>query len=165
MSIHRWSRLGAGLLLLLLAVGLGPASAASEESRPYEAGRYEWRFENKSFRATSVKGADGGSPLRNPEDLHLAFGWTAIENGPWRPALFWEANCNEYNYDFKANANRFLLSEGGSTLVGCVGPIAREDRWLDRFFSSRPLWRLQDGKLRLVAGKRVLRLRRVKHYR
>lgn len=164
MSIHKWSPLGA-CLLLLLAVGAGPTFAAGSESRPYKAGKYEWRLENKNFRATSVKGANGGSPLRNPGDFHLAFGWTAIDSGPWRPALFWEANCNEYNYAFKANKRRFLLSEGGSTAVGCNGPIAREDRWLSGFFEARPRWHLKDGRLRLVAGKRVMRLRRVKHYR
>jgi META domain len=165
MRLPRCLAAGAIAWMLVLAFGFGIASARGPEGRPYEAGEFEWRLENKSFVATSVKGVDGATPISKPKDVHLAFGWTAESDGPWLPVLVWEANCNEYFYRFEATAERLTTSEGGSTLVGCFGPLGREDRWLDRFFSADPLWRLKEGRLTLAAGKRVVKLRQTKHFR
>jgi len=144
------------LVLMALAPSLGYAQS---ESRPYKAGEYEWRLENRSFVATSITSRSGTTPISKPGDVHVGFGWTATNGGPWLPELFWEANCNEYFYRLRATAHRLKLGRSGSTEVGCFKAVGEEDDWLSRFFRANPHWRLQGRRLTLRAGKRAIELK------
>lgn len=114
-----------------------------------------------AFWATSVTDAHGAHPIREIRWLWLSFGsfGTVREDGKQgtsHPALFWEHTCNEHFYGVHVTKHRFLLEEGGSTLVGCFG---HEDDWLERFFSADPHWRLRGRTLILTAptGRIVMR--------
>jgi hypothetical protein len=44
----------------------------------------------------------------------------------------------------------------------CGGDRQRRDRWMLRFFRSDPNWRIpRDDRLKLTAGDRVIRLRKL----
>jgi hypothetical protein len=128
----------------LLAV---PATSSSAAQTPLQ------ELEHRgAFWATSVTNSRGGHPIKEVRWLWLSFGSisTITKDGKERnrmPALFWEHTCNEHNYVVRVTRHRFLLSIGGSTLVGCFG---HEDTWLEHFFGANPRWRLRGGSLILT---------------
>lgn len=112
----------------------------------------------------SIVGVNGGHPIRRPRELWLAFGTITDYGGEnleektdEYAALFWESNCNEHNYKVEATATRLNLDGGGSTAVLCLGRVQKEERWLERFFSASPRWRVANGHLTLTArGSRIV---------
>ena len=106
----------------------------------------------------SIVGANGGHPIRRPRELWVGFGTITDYGGEdleektdEYAALFWESTCNEHNYEVEATPTRLILGEGESTLVGCMGRVQKEERWLERFFAASPHWRLANGHLTLTA--------------
>ena len=148
--------LAVGVLGLLAATGIASAQPRPPHpARSYDAGKYERRLERLgALLVTSIVArASGPSPVRRPRDIEVFFGWEATGRGPWKPMIAWEANCNEYFYRLRATAHCLHLGLGGSTLVGCFGPIGDEDSWIDGFFRSDPSWRIRGRHLILTSSE------------
>jgi hypothetical protein len=140
------------------------ASPESGPTSPLSTGPLERLAGHGRYWGLSITGANGGHPIRRPRELWLAFGTITDYGGESfeekideYAALFWESNCNEHNYKVEATPTRLNLGGGGSTLVGCIGRVQKEERWLERFFGASPHWRLADGRLTLTArGSRIV---------
>jgi hypothetical protein len=145
-------------LALLVAHLVADVHNARAEEHPALSGEpLEQLAGHGRYWGLSIVGANGGHPVRRPRELWLSFG-TITDYGEGieektdeYAALFWESNCNEHNYKVEATPTRLNLSEGGSTLVLCLGRVQKEERWLERFFGASPRWRLSNGHLTLTA--------------
>jgi hypothetical protein len=105
----------------------------------------------------STKVLRGGEP-------HPLFARTKVRvdferrSGP--DAIRWRADCNHFGADLRVTGERLVTGQIEGTAVGCAKRQLRRDRWLTRFFSADPKWRIpRAGALRLIAGDRVIRLR------
>jgi hypothetical protein len=85
-----------------------------------------------------------------------------FDHGADHDAISWKADCNYFGAKVDVTEERLLIGQGLQTTQGCPKPRHRRDRWMNRFFSSDPKWRIrQDARLKLTAGDRVIRLHRV----
>jgi hypothetical protein len=139
----------------VVAVEINPTSG-----RPHGRSRHDWSaLLNKSFVVLSVRDRNGPKPpIARPMSVHVSF--TLV--GLLHRSLFWQANCNDYNYRLRSASSRLVTSKEINTAMACPGRPSQEDAWLDGFFRSNPRWRLSRGYLKLVAGNRVIRLQRLR---
>ena len=106
----------------------------------------------------STKVLKGGEP-------HPLFEGTKIQVDFDRRAgpdvVRWHADCNYFGADVRVTEERLVTGQIEGTGMGCAGRQLRRDRWLTRFFAADPKWRIpRTGALKLIAGDRVIRLRR-----
>jgi heat shock protein HslJ len=74
----------------------------------------------------------------------------------------WRADCNYFGAPVEVTDERLVIGEIAGTDMGCSGDLLRRDRWMLRFFRSDPKWRIRrDDRLKLTAGDRVIRLRKL----
>ena len=73
----------------------------------------------------------------------------------------WQADCNVFGADVDVTEKLLVTGQIEGTSQGCPKARLRRDRWMLRFFRSDPRWRIpREGRLKLRAGDRVIRLRR-----
>ena len=110
--------------------------------------------------ASKVSAGGGQTPFakvsRVTVDLERGEGQDGSENH----RIGWTARCNSVGGGVRVTSKRLVLGELMSTLIGCPRRENKEDRWLDEFFDSDPIWHLRGAQLILRAGKRELWLRR-----
>lgn len=151
--------------LLISMVSLGDSDPVGVERLPTLSSRPpETLAGQDGYRGSSVADANGGHPVRNPRQLWLEFvaiaghGGAAAEERFDEPSeLIWESNCNTHIHRVETAASRLKLRAEESTLELCLGPTAREEDWLERFFGANPHWHLADGHLTLTSrGSRIV---------
>ena len=137
-------RLAAVLSALLLAAG--SAQAASDSGELFERG----------YVSTKVLKGGKPHPLFEGTKIRVDFDRRA---GP--DAVRWRADCNDFGARVRVTDERLVTGQIVGTDVGCARRQLRRDRWLTRFFAADPKWRIpRTGALKLIAGDRVIRLRR-----
>lgn len=161
---REWMRVALVAVLAFLFLPGAVGTARAEEHPALSGGPLEMLSGHGRYWGLSIVGANGGHPIRRPRELWLGFGTITDYGGEnfeektdEYAALFWESNCNEHDYKVEATPTRLKLGAGGSTLVGCLGRVQKEERWLERFFSASPHWQLDNGRLTLTArGSRIV---------
>ena len=84
-----------------------------------------------------------------------------FDHGAEYDEVSWRAECNIFVARVDIADARLQIGQIAGTEVGCAKPQMRQDRWMLRFFGSDPKWRIRHADtLKLVAGDRVIRLRR-----
>jgi heat shock protein HslJ len=85
-----------------------------------------------------------------------------FDHDAYGDSVGWRADCNYFVANVDITEGRLFLGQIGQTDAGCRGAHRRRDRWMSRFFNSDPKWRIRrDDKLKLTAGDRVIRLRKL----
>ena len=123
----------------------------------------------------SIQAASDSAPLFPREYVS-----TAVLQNEERPPLFertkirvdferrngydvvrWSADCNGFGARVDITDKRLVIGQIEGTEMYCTQVRRRrQDRWMLRFFSSDPKWRIRrEGRLRLRAGDRVIKLR------
>jgi hypothetical protein len=141
----------ATLLLVFLLLAM-PTSALG--ANPFQ------RLAHRSFQGSSVVGAQGKHPIRQPADLDVSFRWVELNgynNGT--PTMYWNSGCKGHEYLLTVEHQRFRTREEITSEKRCTKRQQREEQWLERFFSSGPTWSLSRGRLVLTAGQRRIVLR------
>lgn len=143
---------------IVLLGAFSATAAGQKEPRPDAADQSDSGLENKSFVVVAV-GRE--SPISSFRSVRVSFGPPTLLHS----SLAWHAKCDVFSYRVRIAARRLMVSNGVSTLVGCPKRQVQEDAWLDDFFESDPRWHLSHGRLKLVAGKRVMLLKQEKRGR
>jgi hypothetical protein len=143
----------AGLAAAALVSLLGLALLASG---PAEALRVGSALFGRPFVASDAVVKNGErAPLVEGTRLRLRF-----VRGEERDLAQWRAGCNNFGARVEITATRLEIGQVTGTEVGCDPPLARQDRWVSRFFASDPEWVRHGNKLRLTRRDDVIRLRR-----
>jgi hypothetical protein len=104
--------------------------------------------------------------VRKDGDRLPLFGQTKIDvdfnHRAGYDVVTWQADCNDFGAHVEITDARLRISQVVGTTEGCPKPRARRDRWMVRFFRSHPQWRIRrDDRVKLTAGDRVIRLRKL----
>jgi len=143
----------AGLIAVTLVAILGLALVAGGAA---EAQRVGSALFGSSYVASEavVKNGDR-APLVEGTRLRLKF----VQDEK-RDLAQWRAGCNSFGARVEITASRLEIGQVSGTEVGCDPPVARQERWVSRFFASDPEWVRHGNKLRLTRRDDVIRLRR-----
>jgi heat shock protein HslJ len=142
--MRRPKRLAAVLSAVLLAAGSAQAGKGAGEL-----------FGHGYVSTKVLKGGDP-HPLFEGAKVRVDFD---RRDGP--DVVRWRADCNYFGADVRVTEERLVIGQIEGTDMACAGRQLRRDRWLLRFFAADPRWRIpRTGILRLIAGDRVIRLRR-----
>jgi heat shock protein HslJ len=91
-------------------------------------------------------------PVRHPSHIRISF------SNKRDHVVGWSVGCNDAGGKVRATATKLLVSNTGSTLVGCFGEVGEEEDWLGRFMESDPEWRLDGNELTLIANGATIEL-------
>jgi hypothetical protein len=110
----------------------------------------------RSYVSTAVRENGVRLPLFERTKIHVDF-----ERRKGSAGVSWRADCNFFGARVDITDTRLVTGQIVGTDQACRGVPRRQDRWTVRFFASDPKWRIRDeGRLRLRAGDRVIKLRR-----
>jgi hypothetical protein len=146
----RPTALVSSLFVLLLGLVLSPLTsvrAGSQAEEPF----------GPKYESTAV--TLGGEP-------HGLFRGTRIQidfvHRVRDDVVLFEADCNHFGASVEVKRRRVeVQGQVEGTEIGCSDRRARQDRWLVRFITSDPKWRITEpGHLRLASGTRIITLSR-----
>lgn len=110
----------------------------------------------REYVSTAVLKNGVRAPLLEGTKIHVDF-WRRKGSASVR----WWADCNYFGARVDITDERLVTGQVVGTEMYCgERRRRRQDRWMLRFFSSDPKWRIpRAGRLRLSAGDRVIKLR------
>lgn len=113
---------------------------------------------DRTYVVAALSTPAGSSPLRALGQVEVSFGSRRVDGRIVR-RIGWSAHCNSVGGKLRLDAHRLVPFELVQTLIGCEPAAEREDRWLARFFESRPHWGVQAPRLRLRSSLGTMTLR------
>ncbi len=130
-------------------------SAGAEQAQPPTADRGDRGelFDGPFVSSAATKNGESYSFVKGTR-LRLEF---VRDEG--KSVLRWRAGCNYYGSPVRITESHLDVRLVESTDIGCSPALARQDRWLARFFSADPAWTLEGETLRLRSGDDRLRLK------
>jgi hypothetical protein len=133
-----------------------PAPAVEAAHHLYEPPARLWA----SYVASKVSAGGDQTPFAKVSKVTVDLERGGGQDGSESHQIGWMARCNSVGGGVRVTSNRLVPVKPMSTLIGCPRRESKEDRWLDGFFDSDPIWHLRGAQLILTAGKRELWLRR-----
>lgn len=109
---------------------------------------------------------DGGSQPPSEEGrtflFQSAMGFTPVENTTVRlsfqeGSIGFSAGCNIFGGSYSLQGDKLIVTELGSTNIGCEPALAAQDDWLAEFITSSPTFDLDDNDLTLADSEATLR--------
>ena len=112
------------------------------------------RLWGRTFVSRSV--TDDGSRVELVDGTRIRVSFEQRRAGD---SVRWHAGCNTAGGKVAVSPDRLDVTEIASTAVGCPDERQRQDAWVNRFFGSRPFWRLAGDRLTLRVDDTVIRFR------
>jgi META domain len=132
-----------------------PAPDAEAAHHSYEPPARLWT----SYVASKVSAGRHQTPFAKLSKVKVYLEKGADQNGSENHMIGWKARCNSVGGGVRVTSSRLVPVRPASTLIECPRQESKEDRWLDGFFDSDPIWHLRGTQLILRAGKKTLVLR------
>jgi heat shock protein HslJ len=126
------TRMGAALaavLMVLTGCAVSGTGGAAGDS-----------LSNRTFLSTSLK----PQSLLPGTRIWLSF--------PEKGQIAAQAGCNHLFGKLVIDGDKLVVSEMGSTDMGCEKPRMDQDEWLSKFLTSKPVWKLTGEELVLTSG-------------
>lgn len=150
--MRRWGGIVGILATITALIGAGAANGSTDRAR-----RDHGPFD-RSYVIAALSTPTGRSPIRTLRDVEISFASRRVRAHVVR-SIGWSAHCNSIGGKLRLRAHRLISFEVVSTLIGCEPAAEREDRWLGRFFGTRPHWALRGDRLVLRGSLGTMTLR------
>ena len=131
-------------LLLTVVITMTTAGCGSA----FSAGEPE-PLAGRTFLSVPAEPGEGGMRLVEGTRVRLSF-----EKGTVKA----QAGCNLLRGDVAADGDRLVVSEVGTTLIGCSPELTDQDTRLSRFLQDGPRWQVDGDTLLLTTHETRLRL-------
>ena len=136
-----------GALRRSAAVALALVAAVALLAMPAAAGGAGAGLFGK--RHLSIRVVKDGAPHQLVEGTRVRL---SFHHEATRDVVRWSAGCNLFGARVNVAPKRLRIGQVTSTDVGCRPALARQDRWIARFFGSDPWWAKRGARLRLKSG-------------
>lgn len=107
---------------------------------------------------------EGGIDLSGREFMSESLEGRTLVTGTEIRVLFRESNlsahagCNTMSGNYRFDGSVLVVSEMGSTEIGCDPPLSEQDEWLAGFLQARPAAELAEPRLTLASATETLTL-------